>query len=75
MRPQPVTILTIPETSVRLTPYESSLSSPSFVITLNSSSTENLSFGLVSNASNDSKSEESSDLLTTFNSLEDFFSP
>ena len=59
---------------VRLNHYVSS-SSPSLVLTLESSSTENFDFSLVSNASNDSDSDESVDLLPTFNSLEDFFSP
>ena len=45
------------------------------IVTLDSSSTENFNFGLVSNASNDSDSDESVNLFPTFNSLDDFFSP
>ena len=65
--------ITIPVNSVRLTRSESSLSVP-LGITLDSSSTENFIFGSVSNASNDSESDGSFDLLTTLNSLDDFFS-
>ena len=54
--------------------YASSSSSPLPVITLESSSTVNLSFSLFSNASNNMESDESINLFPTFNSLDDFFS-
>ena len=60
---------------VQLNCYASSSSSPLPIVTLDSSSTETFNFGLFSNASNDSDSDESVDLFPTFNSLDDFFSP